>query len=123
MITVGNTNGKGRGVFAQKPFTKGEIIERPPVIAIPKEEVELIDKTVLFNYYYDWNDGQIAVVLGLGSLYNHSYHPNALYARKIEERIMEYTAYQDIAVGEEITINYNYSVVSDRTPLWFDVLE
>jgi SET domain-containing protein len=123
MITVGNTNGKGRGVFAQKPFTKGEIIERTPVIAIPKEEVELIDKTVLFNYYYDWNDGQIAVVLGLGSLYNHSYHPNALYARKIEERIMEYTAYQDIAVGEEITINYNYSVVSDRTPLWFDVLE
>lgn len=56
MLIVGNTKLKGRGVFAQKRFLKGEVIERAPVVVIPTEQVELIDQTVLANYYYDWED-------------------------------------------------------------------
>jgi SET domain-containing protein len=120
MIIVGNINGKGRGVFAQKPFTKGEIIERAPAIVIPKEQVEFIDKTVLFDYYYCWGESEIAIALGLGSLYNHSYQPNCFYVRKTEDKIIEYIAHRDISVGEEITINYN-GEIDNYTPLWFNV--
>ena len=122
MIIFGNTEGKGRGVFAQTPFIKGEIIERAPVIVIPKEQVEFIDKTVLFNYYYSWSEGQIAIALGFGSLYNHSYHPNCFYVRKIEDKIIEYIAHRDIEVGEEITTNYN-GEVDNCAPLWFNSVQ
>lgn len=44
MLIVGNTKLKGRGVFAQKRFIKGEVIERAPVVVIPAEQVELIDE-------------------------------------------------------------------------------
>lgn len=123
MIIVGNVNGKGRGIFAQRNFSKGEIIERAPVIIIPKEQVKFIDKTVLFNYYYNWDQGQIAISLGFGSIYNHSYNPNSFYRRNIAEQIIEYIAYKDIEVGEEITNNYNNGLVDDRTPLWFNTVE
>jgi uncharacterized protein len=50
----------------------------------------------------------VAVVLGYGSLYNHSYKPNAYY-RDRRNRVKEFIALRDIAAGEEITINYNGS--------------
>ncbi len=60
-----------------------------------------------------------AIVLGYGSIYNHSYVPNVLYFRKFDERVMEYVALRIIAAGEEITINHNGNP-DDRTPVWFE---
>ncbi|RCJ28587.1 SET domain-containing protein-lysine N-methyltransferase [Nostoc minutum NIES-26] len=122
MLIVGNTNFKGRGVFAQKPFLKGELIERTPVVIIPAEQVKLIDQTVLGNYYYDWEDNAAAIALGLSSLINHSYNPNSYYVKKFSDRKLELIAYQDIEVGEEITANYNGSP-NDKSPIWFDVVD
>ncbi|MFN6572759.1 SET domain-containing protein [Dendronalium sp. ChiSLP03b] len=122
MLIVGNTNLKGRGVFAQKPFLKGELIERTPVVVIPAEQVKLIDQTVLGNYYYDWEDNAAAIALGLSSLINHSYNPNSYYVKKFSDRKLELIAYQDIEVGEEITANYNGSP-NDKSPIWFDVVD
>lgn len=122
MLIVCNTNAKGRGVFAQKRFSKGEIIERSPVIVIPTEQVKLIDQTVLFDHYYVWNERRAAIALGFGSLYNHSYHPNSFYVKKFDECIVEHIAYRDIEVGEEITANYNGSV-DDLSPIWFNVVD
>ncbi|WP_334783466.1 SET domain-containing protein [Nostoc sp.] len=114
MLIVGNTNLKGRGVFAQKRFLKGELFERVPVVVIPAEQVEFLDKTILGNYYYDWEDKAAAIALGLSSLINHSYHPNAYYVKKF--------AYREIEVGEEITANYNGSP-DEKSPIWFDVVD
>jgi SET domain-containing protein len=122
MLIVGNTNLKGRGVFAQKCFLKGEIIQTAPVVIIPAEEVELIDKTVLGNYYYDWENKAAVIALGLASLINHSYNPNTYYIKKFAEREVEYIALRDIEVGEEITANYNGSR-ENQSPIWFDVVE
>lgn len=51
---VGNTAQKGRGVFAQKPLLKGELIEISPVIVIPPQEAEFIYQTILDKYYFNW---------------------------------------------------------------------
>ncbi|MEH2088909.1 SET domain-containing protein [Nostoc sp.] len=122
MLIVGNTNLKGRGVFAQKRFLKGELIERVPVVVIPAEQVEFLDKTILGNYYYDWEDKAAAIALGLSSLINHSYHPNAYYVKKFADRELDLIAYRDIEAGEEITANYNGSP-DDKSPIWFEVVD
>ncbi|WP_334719733.1 SET domain-containing protein [Nostoc sp.] len=122
MLIVGNTNLKGRGVFAQKRFLKGELVERVPVVVIPAEQVEFLDKTILGNYYYDWEDKAAAIALGLSSLINHSYHPNTYYVKKFADRELDLIAYQDIEAGEEITANYNGSP-DDKSSIWFDVVD
>lgn len=122
MLIVGNTKLKGRGVFAQKRFLKGEVIARAPVVVIPAEQVELIDQTVLSNYYYDWEDKAAAIAFGLVSLFNHSYRPNTYYVKQFAEREVEYIAYRDIEVGEEITANFNGSP-EDLSPIWFEVVD
>jgi len=122
MFFVGSSNGKGRGVFAQKRFAKGDIIEYCPVIVIPRDEECLLESTVLFNYTYGWGEGfeDSAIALGFGSLYNHAYRPNAMYKRMYENMVIVYVALRDIAEGEEITINYN-GQPEDQSPVWFKV--
>lgn len=121
---IGFTEGKGRGVFTDKRIYKGETIESAPVIEFPKEEWKYIGETVLGVYCFFWGEGNKdgAIVLGNGSLYNHSYKPNAKYIRKVSEKIMDFVAIKDIEAGEEITVNYN-GESNDNDPVWFDVIE
>mgnify|MGYP006270064731 CR=1 FL=1 len=86
MLTVGNTKLKVRGIFAQKRFLKGEIVEISPVVVIPSEQVSLIDQTVLTNYYYDWENGAVAIAYSLVSIINDSYHPNTYYVKKFANK-------------------------------------
>jgi SET domain-containing protein len=119
LICVGKSPGKGRGVFAKKPIRKGAIIERVPVLVLPlKDFPGGLENTTLNNYVYVWSKSKIAVSLGYGSLYNHSYKPNAKYVHG--PNMLTYRALADIAAGEEITINYNYEP-NDKSPLAFDV--
>ncbi|MEZ4734909.1 MAG: SET domain-containing protein-lysine N-methyltransferase [Caldilineaceae bacterium] len=80
-----------------------------------------LERTVLFHYCYSWGENS-ALALGFGSLFNHSYHPNAMYNRKFAEQVIEYMALCDIQPGEEITVNYNGDP-NDLDPLWFAVRE
>lgn len=120
-ITVRKINGKGRSVFAMKIFLKGEIIEQAPVIPIPADQRDLIKKTVLNHYYFEWgeNSDEAAIVLGYGGIYNHSYQPNATYQFRESEEIIEFIALRDILPNEEIVINYN-GASDSNDPLWFD---
>jgi len=117
--------GKGRGVVAQRQFRTGETIERSPVIVIPRAEAPLIRDTRLAHYYYEWGDDcrEAAIALGYGSLYNHSYTPNARYEFREAEECLEFLALRDIEPGEEITINYNNLGPSATNPLKFEVRE
>jgi hypothetical protein len=115
--------GKGRGVVTMQAFSAGETIERAPVIVLPREEAVLIRQTRLNSYYFEWGDDckQAAVALGYGSLYNHSYTPNARYEFRDAEECLEFIALRDIKLGEEITINYNNVGLSAANPLKFAV--
>lgn len=117
-------NGKGRGVFTDKKIKRGDLIESSPIIEFPQEDWEYIGKTVLGVYCFFWGEGlkDGAMVLGYGSLYNHSYRPNAIFCRRFSEKVMDFIAIKDIEAGEEILINYN-GEPDDHEPVWFDVVE
>ncbi|TAE58768.1 MAG: SET domain-containing protein-lysine N-methyltransferase [Nostocales cyanobacterium] len=122
MLVVRDTEIKGRGVFADRDFDQGEIIHIAPVIVVPKQQVKLIGKTVLCNYYFDWHGESCAIALGYASLFNHSYRPNAFYVKKFDEQVIEIIAHKYILQGQEITVNYN-GKVDDSTPIWFDAVD
>ena len=119
MLLIKETPGRGRGVYASEPVRSGEVIEQAPVLVLPDPQWLFLESTLLRDYHYAWGTDAAAIVLGFGSIYNHSYFPNAVYIRRFEERVMEYVAVRDIETGEEITVNYNGSP-DDRSPLWFD---
>ena len=123
MIAVHNTPNKGRGVFALRDIAGGELIERATVLIIPAREWSYLRNTILNNYCYRFGPNQehAALALGYGSLYNHSYTPNAVYEVRDEEMVVQFNALRDIRAGEEITVNYNRDP-RDKSPVWFDVL-
>src|SRR4051812_36887154 len=108
-VSVGNSRGRGRGVFARRRFAAGELIERAPVIVIPAQQIEFLDQTALYDYYFAWDPtpDDVAIALGYGSLYNHSYEPNAVTRKDFAERHIDFLACRPIEAEEEITINYN----------------
>ena len=121
-IEVKRIKGKGRGVFARRLIRKGELIEKVPMLVLSVEEYhDGIGKTSLANYCFAWGQGTVALALGYGSLYNHSYKPNARYD-DVAPRTKEFTALRDIQPGEEITVNYNAEPKS-RSAVWFEVVE
>lgn len=120
-IEVRDIDNKGLGVVVVvERIVAGEVFEKAPILLYGTEEEEYLEKTVLGNYTYAWDCQYGAIVLGYGSLYNHSYHPNARYERDFVGKIMRYVALCDIEAGEEITINYN-GVIDDMSPTWFEV--
>jgi len=121
-IEVKRIRGKGRGVFARRDIRKGEVIERVPVLVMTSEEyAEGLANTALKDYCFGWGVDQVALALGYGSLYNHSYKPNARYD-DVAPQTKAFIAIRAIARGEEITINYNGRPGS-RAKVWFDVIE
>ena len=121
-IEVKRVKGKGRGVFARRPIRRGEVIERVPVLVLPVAEVKnAANWTGLARYCFHWGEGTLALALGYGSLYNHSYHPNACYD-DAGGPTKVFTALRDIEPGEEITVNYN-GEPEDRSPVGFEVVE
>jgi SET domain-containing protein len=121
-IEVKRAKGKGRGVFARRPIPRGETIERVPVLLLPAEEVrDAAGWAGLAAYCFEWGRGTLALALGYGSLYNHSYRPNARYDDSGPQTKV-FTALRDIAPGEEITVNYNGDP-EDDAPVGFKVVE
>lgn len=112
----------GRGLFATRDITKGELIEVSPVIISPKKEWKYLKKTVLFYYCFYWTNKDTAIALGYGALFNHSYTPNTTFDNNEENLSIDFYALVDIKEGEEITINYNGDS-EDKSPLWFEVIE
>ncbi len=119
MLYVSNCGAKGRGVLSTKKIERGCLIERCPILEIPAGELPELDKTMLNNYYFCWgkDNKSGAVALGLGSIYNHSYTPNAVYVPDLEEQVINFVAIKTILSNVEITINYNGSP-NDDSPLW-----
>lgn len=107
LITIKEAANKGLGVFAVRRIPKDAEIERVPVLILPEDDIYGQDRaSKLAGYVFEWEEGEIALALGYGSLYNHSFKPNAQYWREGDDTQI-YVALRDIEPGEEITINYN----------------
>jgi hypothetical protein len=108
--------GAGRGVFATRDYKTGEEIERcPMLVAAPDRGDDL--ESGAEGYVFGWGDGRTALALGYGSLYNHSYFPNATTVETPDELVISAT--RAISAGDEIYINY---MGTAQDGVWFDVL-
>ncbi|SDP18714.1 hypothetical protein SAMN04487897_14413 [Paenibacillus sp. yr247] len=121
IIYIKDTGKYGRGIYAACDIKKGEFIEEAPLIVIPKDEWKQMRKSILSNYVFQWGEHK-AIALGYGSLYNHSYTPNARYHTNVDNCTILFYAFSDIKTGDEITVNYNGDPY-DNSPLWFDVID
>ncbi len=119
-----------RGVFARHVIGQGTLIERVPVILIPKDQVPDESKSPsqpcrISWYVYAWGEQEghdyVALALGYGSLYNHSYKPNAVFRLETPD-VVEFVAIRRIEQGEEITVNYN-GQPDDNSPVDFIVVD
>ncbi|MBM4069547.1 MAG: SET domain-containing protein [Planctomycetes bacterium] len=120
LIQVKRVKGKGRGVFARCDIARGSVIEVAPVMLVPVATiVDGLHNPDLARFYFMWNDKYVAMVLGYGSLYNHSYQPNARYEDGRGKTLL-FRSIRKIKAGDEITINYN-GRPGDRRPVGFEV--
>eukprot|EP00434_Breviolum_minutum_P001551 symbB.v1.2.001368.t1/scaffold71.1/size352893/11 len=111
----------GNGVYARKALQKGEIAEFAPSVLLMNTEMG----SLLSDYRYSaetLREGLFRVVLGCGSIYNHSAEPNLGYRRVRVDASSEavqglsvcYYAKRDIAAGEELLISYGKTWWSSR---------
>jgi SET domain-containing protein len=122
IITIKRTPNRGWGVFALKNFEAGELIESAPVLTFDTKARKTLEKTLLNHYIYPWRSVRgAALAFGYGSIYNHSFEPNADWKQNFKTKCMVYRAIRPIKKGEEILVNYN-GEPDDKTPIdWFDV--
>jgi uncharacterized protein len=121
-LIVDSTSEKGRGVFTTERIPANTIIEIAPVIVMQKTDRELIDKTLLHDYIFEWGKekDKCAMALGLIPIYNHSYKSNCEYYMDFDDDLMMIKTVRAIKKGEELTINYNGDW-DDGKKVWFDV--
>jgi SET domain-containing protein len=117
LIEVRVTPEKGRGVFARRLIPAATQFERVPVLVFDDD----ILNTQLYDYLFEWDEDTVGLAMGYGSIYNHSFYPNARYDDE-EPMIKVFSALRDIEADEEITINYNGS--PERwDPVDFEVID
>ena len=120
-LFVAKTPDRGRAVFTSKLIPAGTVIEIAPMIVFNEKDRLLLNDTFLYEYFFEWGKSgrKGALALGFGSLYNHSYAPNARYLPDFDLNILEFVAVRDIQPGEEICVNYNPDP-DDQTPVGWE---
>jgi len=110
---------KGRGVFTSVRIRKNEVVEICPVVPLTPAEAKDVNKSVLYWHLFIWPaEGEryyqkepwtgSAMVLGYGSVYNHSYDANMKwYAKRSTQEVVFY-AIREISPGEELTHDYKW---------------
>ncbi|RYG05510.1 MAG: SET domain-containing protein-lysine N-methyltransferase [Chitinophagaceae bacterium] len=122
-LFIGPTSEMGKGVFTSEDLPKGTVIEMSPVIVMNGEDRKLIDQTKLYDYIFEWGDGedQCCMALGYIPMYNHSYKSNCEYDMDYDDEIMTIKTVRKIRAGEELFINYNGEWNNEKK-LWFEAI-
>ena len=120
-VSSSKIKGGGRGVFARCNVGSGELIERCPIIDVPKSDTSNLNRSILVTYFLYHGKGKkrLAVLLGYGSIYNHSPDPNATFKIKEKDLVVEFTAIKTIKKDDEITFDYRHGT-KEKSPLWFE---
>ncbi|MBM3122508.1 MAG: SET domain-containing protein [Chloroflexi bacterium] len=115
---------KGRGVFASRRLSAGEIVEACPVIVLPSRWNQM--PTEVQHVVFDWGfltrqRAASCLALGWGSMYNHANPANLRYVALADQGIMQFVAAREIEADEELTINYNETGgdISSTEDVWF----
>ncbi len=122
-LYIAYTDSMGKGVFTSESIVKNSVIEIAPVIVMSDSERQLLDKTLLHDYIFEWgeNNDQCCLALGWVSVYNHSYISNCEYDMDFEEKTITIKTVRNIKAGEELYINYSGSWNATKK-VWFEAL-
>ncbi len=105
LVKIGASTVSGRGAFALKKISEGDIIERCPALEVTDQDVG----GELLNYvFYGSTESARLVVMGNGMLFNHSSTPNVAYYREQGALGVELVLYalRNISKGEELFYSY-----------------
>jgi SET domain-containing protein len=114
-LVVQNTSDRGRGVVTLDDISEDQIIEISPVLAFPRTEYEILEKTSLYNYLFEWpaDASGGALALAFGSLFNHSATKRNVFQEfNFDQACITFAAVRDIKAGEELLIDYGF--------VWFE---
>jgi len=96
-------NGRhGRGVFAERRFAEGDVVETCPTVHVRDSEVT---GTLRDYVFASVEPGDVVLALGYGMLYNHSAAPNVEYEQD-ERGSITFFALRAVEPGDELTIDY-----------------
>ena len=120
-LTIAPSGDRGRGVFTTESLAPGTVIEISPVLVLDPEERSDVEKTMLFDYIFEWGEDykSACVALGYLSMYNHSYSANCLYEMDYESETIRITTVKNVEAGDELFINYNADP-DETKPIWFE---
>ena len=121
ILVVAPSEKRGRGVFSTTKIPAHTIVEISPVLVLSEKDRKQVEKTMLFDYIFEWGKSRKkgCIALGYLSLYNHSYDANCNYDMDFAANLMTITTVKEIKKGEELFLNYN-AVANDETTIWFD---
>jgi SET domain-containing protein len=108
-IIVGDSPIHGRGVFAVEDIEAGEILEECHFYLLSQRDFSRIDDTekhMALAWPMHEPDHQFAIVLGTGTIYNHSDDNNATWLTDTERNCFRFFSTRKILAGEEICTNY-----------------
>jgi SET domain-containing protein len=111
-VTVRESPGKGRGVFAARDISAGTVLDLAHCIPFPKDALK---GTPIEHHLFDCEqDNQKCIVLGVQQLVNHADAPNCDWEVVVDggQRMHKLYTMRDIKAGEELSIDYG-------VPLWF----
>lgn len=121
ILEIQKSDKRGRGVFTSANIKKDTVIEISPVIVLTEKERKIVEKTILFDYIFEWgvDKKKACVAMGYVSMYNHNYDANCEYEMDFKKKLMTIKTVRPIKKGEELFVNYNASP-NDKTKVWFD---
>lgn len=121
-LFIGPTTAKGRGVFTEHQIPKNTVLEVAPVIVMTHAERQLLDKTLLHDYIFEWQPGEelmCCMALGWVPIYNHASPSNCEYYMDYDDQTIMIKTVRKIKAGEELTINYNGDWDTVKS-VWFE---
>ena len=112
MVEVRDAEGMGRGVFAVSHIPADTLLFSDPVMLVPEEQCpkgSVLDAIVfLWSEVMDDGLNLNAIVLGMGTMLNHSKSPNVIVWFDQNPDRVDFFALRDIEPGEQLTHDYNY---------------
>ena len=93
------------------------MVEQAPYLVVP---ADACNPNILADYVFRLSDPKQpdvelrALVLGWGSIYNHSNEPNIEYAILAKRKLFQYTTTRKIYAGEQLFVSYGEKWWQDR---------
>lgn len=116
-IAVKKSAIQGWGVFAEQDFFPGDLVEACHYISIEKRYNTFMNYSFGFRMKdsrSEVDNDYSALILGFGSIYNHSDSPHVTYIFDFTRNIVNFYATRPIMCGEEIFIDYGETWFSSR---------